>query len=551
MAAIRISPLELILDDKNPRFVILGNRQQSEIRKYLVTYEDVCQLACDINSYGRLLPGERIIVLYENNHYVVVEGNRRTCSLQMLLSRNLIPNGFAHKIPATTEAIIKNCSQIEVDVLPDRNSALALMSKRHIEGVKQWKPLAKKQFFAVNFNDGAGQSVKALSEITGISEGKIKEDIRDYKFFHSALLQYASTHPNFSAETITLKPNLFWRIFQAKFHHPETGSEIAPRQFLKMTCDEQYNTISALPYDLFQAISQMVFEQAVVFESISTRNVLTDVKEITPLLHAVLTAPIDDSSVPTPFFEDRGKSASATSPIESHNNSSNAMSPSAHSENNAATSDASPPLDPAPASDSSASSEKFPPVEKASEQQQTKDGKTGSPSSNAAKAGGPPPRAFFETLNWRKLTPSNPDHNGLILALNELHRLSRFDCRKQRAYKTFPIASGMVLRTAYEQALILRLKQLNLWSAYCQSRSGKILTLSSIEKFINSGTDKKAVFPDSELMRAFNAVISASHRDFLNSNIHSPGNISVTSDSLEAIAQGGMYSLIQGIINLA
>ena len=78
--AIAISPLDLLLDTENPRFVILQSREQADIRKYLVTYEDVCQLATDINTYGRLLPGERIVALHEDDKYVVVEGNRRTCS---------------------------------------------------------------------------------------------------------------------------------------------------------------------------------------------------------------------------------------------------------------------------------------------------------------------------------------------------------------------------------------------------------------------------------------------------------------------------------------
>ena len=160
-----ISPLDLLLDTENPRFVILNSREQADIRKYLVTYEDVCQLATAINEYGSLLPGERIVVLQENGHYTVVEGNRRTCSLQFLLSRDLIPDGFAHRIPRTSRKILESCSKIEVDVLADRNAALELMSKRHIEGVKQWKPLAKKQFFAANYKDGCGQSVQDLSKL--------------------------------------------------------------------------------------------------------------------------------------------------------------------------------------------------------------------------------------------------------------------------------------------------------------------------------------------------------------------------------------------------
>lgn len=128
--SVTLSPLELMLDTENPRFVILNSRDQADIRRYLVTYEDVCQLATAINEYGSLLPGERIVVLREDNRYVVVEGNRRTCSLQLLLSRDLIPDGFVHRIPHTSDKILENCGSIEVDVLPDRNAALELMSKR-------------------------------------------------------------------------------------------------------------------------------------------------------------------------------------------------------------------------------------------------------------------------------------------------------------------------------------------------------------------------------------------------------------------------------------
>ena len=132
--AIAISPLDLLLDTENPRFVILQSREQADIRKYLVTYEDVCQLATDINTYGRLLPGERIVALHEGDKYVVVEGNRRTCSLQMLLNRELIPDGFAHRIPHTSASILTNCSNIEVDILYYTNQDHIALSQ-YVRGV--------------------------------------------------------------------------------------------------------------------------------------------------------------------------------------------------------------------------------------------------------------------------------------------------------------------------------------------------------------------------------------------------------------------------------
>jgi len=251
--SVTVSPMELLLDVQNPRFVILASREQADIRKYLITYEDVCQLAVAINAYGSLLPGERIVVIQENDKYIVVEGNRRTCCLQLLLSRDLIPNGFEHRIPNASEKLLENCKSIEVDVLPDRNAALELMTKRHIEGIKQWKPLAKKQFFAANYNNGSGQSIPTLSAITGISQGTIKDDIRDYKFFSSVYEKYVAMHPDFNREIVVLKTDPFWRIFKAKFTAPN-GELVSPKDFLRITYDDACNTMSSLPSGIFDQI---------------------------------------------------------------------------------------------------------------------------------------------------------------------------------------------------------------------------------------------------------------------------------------------------------
>ena len=516
-----ISPLDLLLDTENPRFVILNSREQTDIRKYLVTYEDVCQLATAINEYGSLLPGERIVVLQENGHYTVVEGNRRTCSLQFLLSRDLIPDGFAHRIPRTSRKILESCSKIEVDVLADRNAALELMSKRHIEGVKQWKPLAKKQFFAANYKDGCGQSVQDLSKITGIKEGEIKEDIRDYKFFFHVYEKYCEQHTDFDKEIVVLKTDPFWRIFKAKFEYP-VGEKISPKDFFEITYDDTLNIICGVDKDLFEQIALLVFEKAIVQEAITTRNILTDVDGIQPLLQAV----VEKKTVATPEGSiDNSRNDTQEPPT---NNDAGESPPQSGTGS------------PAQPSDNAHG------AEAGSENAGSSGGQSGGP-----RPGGPPPRSFFETLSWHgKLSPTNQQHQGMLYAINELYGLSNTNCGRQKAYKIFPVATGMVLRAVYEQALRLRLMQVGLWGAYCQTRPNQLPTLKTMEDFINLGTNKTAVFPDQGMIIIYDRVIAATHRDFLNANIHYPGNINVTADSLEAIAAGGMFALIQGIIDL-
>lgn len=515
-----ISPLDLLLDSKNPRFVILNDRTQENIRKYLVTYEDACTLANGINEYGSLLQGERVVVLQEDGNYVVVEGNRRTCCLQMLLSRELIPDGFAHRVPQASDSLIENCTTIEVDILENRDIALALMTKRHIEGVKEWKPLAKKQFFATSFNDGNGQSVDNLARITGVKARAIKDDIRDYKFFTAIYNKYQSANPEFSQEIISLKTDPFWRIFKAKFEFP-SGTKLSPREFLHMTVDDCYNNISALPQTLFDEISLLVFEQTIVKEVVTTRHTLSDVPGISRLLDLVIE----------------------------HNNAQPQSSPEAAPDNTSPST--------SPADIDNPRDEDVSPYIPNGEAGQNR-GTNNTPASDAPNSGvggpapgGPSPRDFFETLSWEnKLHPANPDHQGMLCAINELFGLSNKNVGRQKAYKTFPIATGMILRTVYEQALRMRLKQVGLWPQYMLGQNGKLPTLSSMETFISAAANKTTVLPTRDLILIYDRVIAASHRDFLNANIHYPGNINVTSDSLEGIAAGGMFALIQGIINL-
>ena len=260
----------------------------------------------------------------------------------------------------------------------------------------------------------------------------------------------------------------------------------------------------------------MVFEKAIVEETVTTRNVLTDVDGSLPLLQAAVHAQHNVS-------EDE----SNTSPLQDDNG---AQEPPADEGDKEQHGNTSPPPDHGNTNPSGNNTQN----------------PTGGP-----RPGGPSPRSFFETISWHgKLDPANQQHQGLLYAINELYGLSNTNCGRHKAYESFPIASGMILRTVYEQALRLRLMQVNLWGAYCQERKGALPTLKTMEDFINVGVNKNKVFPDQGMILTYDRVIAATHRDFLNANIHYPGNINVTATSLEAIAAGGMFALIQGIINM-
>lgn len=511
---INVSPLNLLLDDENPRFVVLDSRGQADIRRYLVTYEDVCELAIGINDYGGILPGERIVALEQDGKYIVIEGNRRTCSLQLLLDPTLIPEGFRHHIPTASDKLRESCQAIEVDIVPSREAALGLMTKRHIEGVKQWKPLAKKQFSASYYD--AGLSVSTLSQITGMRESDIKADIRDYKFFLSAYTDYCAAHPDYRGGLVDLKIDPFLRMFKAKFLYK--GIETKPVDILKISYADKHDTVSGLPQDVFKRIVQTIFEETVISERFNTRNTLNDVTGVIAELDALEQTESSNANT--------GNSASGAS---STNGSAPSDAPSGGCSSGGATSGGS--------DAGNASSGGFAP---------------GSPTPGGPAPGGPAPRTFFESLAWTgKLSPDNPAHTGLLAAVHELYNASRQSWRGKRVYEMFPVATGMILRSAYEQVLKLRLNQVNLWGNFMSSvPNGRFPTLAAMENYIDNQTNRSTVLPSAELQSALSLIISYRHREFLNANIHNPGDIRVTPESLSAIAQGGMFTLMQGLINL-
>ncbi len=157
---------DLLLDPFNPRIDVPPNATQDQVRLALVKSEDVATLAKQIAESDGRMAGEKLIVIRENGRFVVVEGNRRTCACQMLLSRDLIPQGFNAQFPASANAsTLQQISQLEADLAPNREAVEPVITRRHTEsGIKRWTPMANqrriKRFLA------AGRTLEDICRLT-------------------------------------------------------------------------------------------------------------------------------------------------------------------------------------------------------------------------------------------------------------------------------------------------------------------------------------------------------------------------------------------------
>ena len=181
-----VTVLDVNLDPLNPRVDVAFDARQDDIRLALLQTEEVRELAEGIVDHGGMLPGERIIVLREDNRYVVLEGNRRVCACQLLLDRSLIPAGHKVKFPAIDNELRDRLNILQADLAPSREAAEYAITKRHTEpGVKRWSIVAKQRRIArflkeghtleeaaVHYNDDLYQLRRVMQGFNLLSEAR-------------------------------------------------------------------------------------------------------------------------------------------------------------------------------------------------------------------------------------------------------------------------------------------------------------------------------------------------------------------------------------------
>ncbi|MEY9972309.1 hypothetical protein ABH966_002683 [Lysinibacillus sp. RC46] len=179
---------DLVLDPLNPRFTTREDRNftETETIDYLIEYEELMTLAKSINSYGGFTPGERLIVVKENNKYVVLEGNRRVSSLKLLNNPKL--TSLNKPIPKITKDCSQFIKEIPVDIVKYREDADKALLNRHIDGIRLWSQFSKMRFYKKMVDNG-----KTIDEIKSISPDSpltIKRALQRYSILTNIIENY-------------------------------------------------------------------------------------------------------------------------------------------------------------------------------------------------------------------------------------------------------------------------------------------------------------------------------------------------------------------------
>ena len=201
----KIPVKDIELDRENPRLDLNENVSQMDIIHSLFEEANIDKLIEGILESGRLSPGENIIVINEGGKYIVVEGNRRLCSLKCIIDPELIPKEKRDDI----KEMIKNSNidpksleNIEVEVSPSRDAAQKIITARHTKyEIEKWSYVSKWR-----------RVYKAFIKFKNIEDTTdyLYEDIENVKKYlkNYSLLQYVWDMPCWNSyERESLKKN--------------------------------------------------------------------------------------------------------------------------------------------------------------------------------------------------------------------------------------------------------------------------------------------------------------------------------------------------------
>ena len=180
----RIRVADLDLDPLNPRLVVPEGVSQFELMRLLYEEEGLDELVPSFIENG-YFEEEPLVVVPSDARYVVVEGNRRLATLELLLD-----DGLRRKLPRNRVASVDSESaeasrHDSLRYLPRPRGIIPFLGYRHITRVKKWAPFQKARFVAQLL--AAGNSLDHIQETIGDTSQATKKLYQSYVIYQQSV----------------------------------------------------------------------------------------------------------------------------------------------------------------------------------------------------------------------------------------------------------------------------------------------------------------------------------------------------------------------------
>lgn len=178
-----VSLNRLHLDPVNPRHDPIEDEEK--IIGYLVRSEKVQALAKNIVKNGGISPLDAIgVVEMPDNpgHFIVAEGNRRTCALKLLADPRKAPSTAAQTYFQSLAAKATIPRKFSVVIFPDKEAARPWLELRHLgpqdgAGMKSWNTTQKARFARGTSADTLALEVLERAEAAGWIDAETRKKI--------------------------------------------------------------------------------------------------------------------------------------------------------------------------------------------------------------------------------------------------------------------------------------------------------------------------------------------------------------------------------------
>mgnify|MGYP005850691095 CR=1 FL=1 len=135
----------LRFDPENPRIPSrLRDRGEQEVVDYFLLDCNLIELMLSIGEQG-YFSGEPLLVVPDEQGFVVVEGNRRLAALKVL-SEMIVPTVMRGQVAKVLESTKHRPTKVPCIAYSERAEILNYLGYRHITGIKEWNALAKARY---------------------------------------------------------------------------------------------------------------------------------------------------------------------------------------------------------------------------------------------------------------------------------------------------------------------------------------------------------------------------------------------------------------------